>query len=108
MPKPVVRAQTPPAELADREEGWGTFGQVRLYPSYKDDGEWPNYPISLYPSDVMHNEDLILEHPETSDGPWYRVTRTIDEEQVHYDRHSSEGEIIEDYEVLDLNSGAAW
>lgn len=104
MPKPAVKATAPPAELSDRSEGWGRFGHIFGYPEFVDDGEWSDYPTSLFPSVVMHNEELPLEHPETSDGPWYRVTRTIDEEHVHYDRLSSEGEVVEDYEVIELNT----
>jgi hypothetical protein len=72
MPAPAELPLVPPAELADRAEGWGVLGRVLRYSVYHDNGVWPPHPDDLYPSDVMHNEVLREEHPETSDGNWYR------------------------------------
>lgn len=117
MPKPVVRASNPPAELADRSEGWGRFGRIQDYPEYKDDGEWAEYPTLLFPSSVMHNEEYPLEHPETSDRVWARTDREITDDEVIYDvvylvrdedpetPNEQEQVVVAPYSIDEINTG---
>ena len=72
MPAAAVRAETPPQDLRDRNEGWGDFGGVFLYPVYKDTGSWPA---------TISGHVLANEHPETNDTRdtgWYRDGEVID------------------------------
>ncbi len=74
MSEPAVRPELPPAELRDRNEGWGMFGGIYLYPSYKDTGEWPA---------TVSGHELIDEQPETSDtrdSGWFRDGEIIEDE----------------------------
>jgi hypothetical protein len=71
MPAPAVRTATPPSDLADRSEGWGSFGGIFLYPNYRDTGVWP--------ANVVGHE-LVDEHTETSDTRdtgWFRSGELI-------------------------------
>lgn len=72
MSSPAVRPETPPAELADRQEGWGDLGHIFLYPSYKDDGTWPA---------TVNGHTLVDEQPELSDERdtgWFRSGVEVD------------------------------
>jgi hypothetical protein len=54
-----------PANLTDREYGWGTRGRVKGDSSTGDGGKsWPTTPV--------HLDEFDPEQPETSDGQWFR------------------------------------
>lgn len=72
MSAAAVRPESPPAELADRTEGWGVYGNIYLYPSYRDTGTWPAN---------VEGHTLVDEQPETSDtrdDGWFRDGEVID------------------------------
>jgi hypothetical protein len=77
-PKPLV----PPAELADRSEGFGDLGVILGYPQYTDDGVWPDA--------VERNNVQPEEHSETSDRQWFRVENQGIEEVNNF-----QGEVYE-------------
>jgi hypothetical protein len=62
MPAPSVKPESPPAELLDRSEGWGTIGTIFGYPENTDDGEWPFA--------IVHNSEFDDWPSETSHGQW--------------------------------------
>lgn len=75
MPADAVKPESPPSELNDRSEGFGTFGRIVGY-TQKDDGEWP--------AEVVRLGELPTEHPETSHGDWWRIRNQGDEEINDY------------------------
>lgn len=57
MPAPAVKPEVPPAEMRDRQEGYGMLGTIFDYPEYRDNGEWPwilvrNNEFQNYPSET--------------------------------------------------------
>lgn len=76
MPTPAVRAETPPQDLRDRNEGWGQFGGIFLYPSYKDTGTWPAT------VEGHTSEDWPPELSDIRDGGWW-VADGLDVEEVN-------------------------
>lgn len=68
MPTKATKPELPPAELRDRQEGYGTQGIIYGYPEYRDDFEWPVI--------VTHRSEFEEEASETSDpgdSGWWRV-----------------------------------
>lgn len=67
MPEPIEprpripKPETPPAELADRQEGYGAPGFILGYPEYRDDGVWPSSvvrgPFDPQPSETSDDRE---------------------------------------------------
>jgi hypothetical protein len=58
MPTKAEKPAVPPAEMRDRQEGFGYTGVIVGYPEYRDDGVWP--------VEVVRRA-FDFEPPETSD-----------------------------------------
>lgn len=72
MPEPAVRPETPPTELSDRSEGWGSSGSIRDYPTYVDNGTWPAI--------VVHLDEYEPWPSEVYEGNWYHLGELLFEE----------------------------